>query len=79
MTGHRPCLVCNSFLEQPLHKITNQKRYVKKPKSNSSKDKTDLLGDPEMREIFSGSLEELAETAQQFYSSQKAQHLGFFH
>ena len=65
----------HSFLsEEQLCKIS-QKRYVRKPKSDVSKDKVDLLGNPDMADIFSGSHERLEETAQQFYSSSpKIQH-----
>ena len=69
VTSHRPCLLCSSFLEEQLCKIVNRKTYVRKSKSDLSKDETDLLDDPEMGEILSGSHEELEETAQRFYSS----------
>ena len=53
VTGEKPCTVCSLFLEEQLCKIKNGKHYTRKPKSDSSKDKVDLLGDPDMGGDFS--------------------------
>ena len=44
--------------------IANRKRYVKKSKSDPSKDKAELLDDPGMGNICSGFHEGLEATAQ---------------
>ena len=50
-------------------KIRNRRRYAQKQKSDSSKDYLDLLGDPDVVEVFSGLHEDLENTAQDLYSS----------
>ena len=67
VTGNRMCLLCSNFAEEQLSKIANRKRYTKKsPKSDTSRDESEILG--EEGEIFSGSREELEESALQYYT-----------
>ena len=58
----------NTGPEEQLNKNANHKRYTKKSKnSDMSQDESEFLG--EEGEIFSGSSEELKESALQFYNS----------
>ena len=74
VTGEKLCPVCSLFSEEQLCKIENRKRCSRKTKTEYE---VDLLGYPDMGEIFLGSHEELEETAHQIYSSfPRTQHLG---
>ena len=54
----KPCQLCSSFTEEQNCKIRNRKPYSRKHKSDSSKDKLDLLGDPDIeKEVYSFPLE----------------------
>ena len=72
VTGKGKCMVCASFTEEERQKIINRKRYVKKDKaeiSDISKDKSELLGEPDQGDIFEGSLQELEQATHNIYQS----------
>ena len=55
--------------EEQNIKIKNQRRYVWKQKLDSCKDDLNLLWNPEVKDTFSGSHEDLENAAEQLYSS----------
>ena len=65
-----PCNICASFTKEQMIKITQRKVYVKKQKSDTSKndDKLDLLGDQEV-ESFLGSHADLESAADHLFTS----------
>ena len=65
-----PCNICASFTEEQMIKITHRKRYVKKQKSDTSKndDELELLGNQEV-ESFSGSHADLESAADHLFTS----------
>ena len=68
VTGSRMCLLCSNFTEEQLAKIANRKSYTKKSrKSDTSRDESEILG--KEGETFSGSREELEESALQYYTA----------
>ena len=72
VTGKGKCMVCASFTEEQKQRIINRKRYVKKDKagvSDVSKDKSELLGEPDQGDIFEGSQQELEQAACSIYQS----------
>ena len=77
VTQEGPCNVCSSLTEEQKFKLKSRKRYTRKPKLDSSKDKSDLLGDAESDDFFLGSHEELKSTGQQLYSSPPPQLFSF--
>ena len=75
VTNEKQCQLCSSFSEQKV-KIKKQRRYVQKQNSDLSKDDLNLLGDPDLEEVFLGSHEDSENTAQQLHSSPpRLQHL----
>ena len=54
--NYKNCQICSCFSEEQLCKIKNRKRYTRKHKSDSYWDASDLLGYPEVNEVYSRSL-----------------------
>ena len=69
ISHEKQCQLCPLFTEEQNCKIKNRRRYALKHKLDSSRDDLDLLGDPDMEKVFSGSHEGLEHAAQQLYSS----------
>ena len=69
VTLESPCEICASFSEEPVLKIKNRKRYVRKQKADTSKDdELDLLGDKEVVS-FTGSQADLEGAADYLFAS----------
>ena len=65
-------MVCASFTEEQRQKNVNRKWYVKKDKawvSDVSKDESELLGEPDLGDIFDRSQQELEQAARHIYQS----------
>ena len=64
-----PCIICSSFTEEQLAKITHRKRYSKKSDKNKAEDiDSELLGD-NSSESYGGSQAELELAANRLFTS----------
>ena len=69
VTLESPCEICSGFSEEPMLKIKNRKRYVRKQKADTSKDnKLYLLGDEDV-ESFTGSQTDLEGASDNLFAS----------
>ena len=70
VTFENPCQICTSFSDEPLQKIQNRKRYLKKQKAatSSKDDELDLLGEGD-GDSFTGSNADLESAADNLFTS----------